>query len=201
MCISASISCVAKKYPSRLLIGCHVSTAPDADNPPPASSISSTADFVFSTENFTQCFSSAAGDLLNRQLYTFTNHMSGEFHYSGRLSPPHQLVRCDIGIRVHEDKDIQFNITNTHLPCEFGRFMIYESTNLEAEKRRVLYCDEKLDLQRNISVQSHRAVVTFIMKRFSPDIILHVHFSAVSRTVELSSDNRHTEENGDIVSL
>ena len=120
--------------------------------------------------------------------------MSGEFHYSGRLSPPQQLVRCDIGIRVHEDNDIQFNITNAHLPCAFGRFMIYESTNLETEKRRALYCDEKRDLQGNISVQSHRVVLTFIMKRFSSDIILHVHFSAVSRTVELSSDNRHASD-------
>ena len=75
--------------------------------------------------------------------------------------------------------------------------MIYESTNLEAEKRRVLYCDEIFDdnLRHNISIQSHRVVVTFIVKWFSPDLILHVHFSALSRTVELSSDNRHTSDN------
>ena len=168
MCRPTSISFEAKKCPRRLLRGCRLFTDPDAGHPPPASSIFTAANFMFSTENFTQCFSSAAGDFLNRQLYTSTDQMSGEFDYSGRLSPPQQLVRCDIGIRVHEDSDIQFNITNAHLPCEFGRFMIYESTNLEHEKRRVLYCDEKLDLRRNISIQSHRAVVTFIMKRFSP---------------------------------
>ena len=132
---------------------------------------------------------------MNRQLYTSTDHMSGEFHYSGRLSKPQKFVRCDIGITVHEDNDIQFYITNAHLPCQFGRFMIYESTNLQEENRRGLYCDQKLDLRRNISIQFHQAVVTFIMKKFSPNIILLVHFSAVSRTVELSSDNRHTSNN------
>ena len=161
------------------------------------SSTSSTAKFMFSTENFTKCFNSPAGDFLNRKIYTTTNHKSGDFHYSGRLSRKQQLKRCDIEIRVPEDNNIQFNLTDINLPCQFGQFIIYASTNKKSGNRRLLYCDENLDdrPRSTVTVLSHRAVLTFIIKIFSLDIILDVHFAAFPRSVKLSSHHSHASDN------
>ena len=160
-------------------------------------SITSTATFTFSTEDFTKCFSSPAGDLLNRNIYTTINHTSGEFLYEGRLSPQQHFRRCDIGIKVPDDSHVRFNVTNINLPCQYGRLMVYESSNKKTANRRMLYCDKTSDdtPPRSISVLSRSAVVTLTISRFSPDISVHVAFSAFPRSEKQPGDHRHRDRN------
>ena len=138
--------------------------------------------FAFNTTDFGDCFNSPAGDFLNRQIYTTSTHFEfGEFHYSAKHLKPKELVRCDIRVVVPKDKSILFNIINARLPCLFGKIIIYKSTNKKNGNKRLAYCQRTpADRpQTSVEVLSPTAVVTFIMGRFSSDVIIQLHFSAV----------------------
>ena len=146
--------------------------------------------FAFNTKDFSDCFSSPAGDFLNRQIYTTSTHFKfGEFHYSAKHSKPKELVRCDIRVVVPKDKSIFFNITNVKLPCSYGKIIIYESTNKKNDNKRLAYCERNPAdrTQTSVKILSPTAVATFIMGRFSPDVTIQLHFSAV---LPGSSDGR-----------
>ena len=148
--------------------------------------------FAFNTKDFSDCFSSPAGDYLNRQIYTTSTHFEfGEFHYSAKLLRSRDLVRCDIRVVVPEDKDIFFNITNINLSCSHGKIIIYKSTNTKNVNRRLTYCERNPAdrLQTSVHVLSPTAVATFIIRWFSPDVIIQLHFSAVLRSANSPPGN------------
>ena len=157
------------------------------------SRISTAKHFVFGTKDFSDCFSSTAGDLLNRQIYTTATHYeSGEFHYSAKLLRSKELVRCDIKVSVPDDNSIFFHITNISLLCSYGRIIIYKSTNTKNGNRRLTYCEMNHEHmpQTSVQISSHTAVATFIIKRFSPDVFILLHFLAVLPLAKLSPEVR-----------
>ena len=141
--------------------------------------------FVFTTENFASCFNSPAGDVLSTRIYTRSiNYLRGEFHYSGKLWRQMRMARCDIGITVPDDNNILFKMTDINLPCRYGWLRIYESTNSKKGNRRLTYCENSNSHspRSTLLVLSNTAVVTFLIKRFSRDVLLRsFSFSAVPK--------------------
>ena len=159
--------------------------------------------FVFGTKDFSDCFSSSAGDLLNRQIYTTATHYeSGEFHYSAKRLRSKELVRCDIKVSVPDDNSIFFHIANISLLCSYGRIIIYKSTNTKNGNRRLTYCEMNHEHRPQTSVQisSDTAVATFIIKRFSSDVFIQLHFLAVLRSAKSSPDIRGGKSSQDVSS-
>ena len=157
-------------------------------------STQTTRHFIFSTQDFARCFSSPVGDFLSRQIYRRSrNYMEGEFRCSWKNLKQKKLGRCDIGITVPGDRSILFQMTGMNLPCNNGFLRIYESTNKRRSNRRLTYCvkDNKETPPTSLLVPSNTAVVTFVFKRFSPQVHVQVHFSAVSSYVPSLPDDDH----------
>ena len=148
--------------------------------------------FAFNTTDFSNCFSSPEGDFMNKKIYTTLTHYEfGEFHYSAKHLEPKELVRCDIRVVVPKDKSMFFNITNASLPCSYGRIIIHKATNRKKGNRRLTYCNRNpVDRpQTSVHVLSPTAVATFILGRFSSDVIIQLHFSAVLRSADSPPGN------------
>ena len=140
--------------------------------------------FVFSTEDFTRCFTSPEGQFYNTDLYiNIKNQTHGHFHFVGKSSASKvNRRRCDIGIIVPTHMILSFELVNLDFPCGMGAVRIYQSTNTKADMEAGVYCglssDE--DASSKLVVPFHVAVVVVSMYRFSAKHEVHLKFSAIS---------------------
>ena len=140
--------------------------------------------FVFSTEDFTRCFTSPEGRYLNTDLYiNIKNQTHGHFHFEGKssASKAHRR-RCNIGIIVPTNMILSFELVNLDFPCGMGAVRIYQSTNTKADLEAGAFCGHSSDedASSKLIVPVHVAVVVVSMYRFSTKHEVHLKFSAIS---------------------
>ena len=141
-------------------------------------------DFVFSTEDFTHCFTSPKGRYINTDLYiSIKNQTHGHFHFVGKnsVSKSHRR-RCDIGIIVPANRILSFELLSLDIPCGMGALRIYQSTNTKADLQAGAFCGHSSaeDTPSKLIVPFHVAVVVVSMYRFSTTHEVHFKFSAIS---------------------
>ena len=140
--------------------------------------------FVFSTEDFKDCFRPFSWQKLNTYV-EINNHTHGEFLFDGsddvRKFRPGQ---CTIRITVPRDKIFLFELLGLALPCSTASLRIFNSTRVNIRDTAADFCGiYRKDNQDNKAiVPFHTCVLVLSTYRLVSTYKLHLRFSAVSQS-------------------
>ena len=139
-------------------------------------------DFVFSTEDFKDCFRPFSW------LDTYveiSNHTHGEFLFLGRdFYRKFRPRLCTIRITVPRDKIFLFELLDLALPCSTASLQIFNSTRVNFRATAADFCGRyrKDNHDNRVIVPFHTCVILLSIHRFVSTNVLQLRFSSISQS-------------------